>query len=210
MDAYPDEQRLIAGLKAQEEAALASAMRQYQARVFGLALRLTGNRQDAEEVLQDVFLKVFQRIDGFRGDAKLSTWIYRITTNAALMRLRARPALPALPLEDELGPAMTEGGMLAVAVADWSSLPADEAAHRELLRRLEAAVEQLPPEYRSVFVLRDIEGCSAQEACEILELSLPALKSRLHRARLFVRKALADFAIARHPELARTAGGHRS
>jgi len=192
-----DEHKLIKQLRAQNEAALGAFMAQYETRVFGLALRLTGNRQDAEEVLQDVFLTVFQKIDSFRGDAKLSSWLYRIATNAALMKLRKRPKVKEIPLAEELGPAMTEEGMIAEPVADWSRLPDDELERKELTRRIEAAITQLPPDYRSVFVLRDVEGFSTEEAREILSLSEAALKSRLHRARLFLRKQLADYAVGR-------------
>ena len=192
-----DEQQLINRLKARDEQVLEAFMAEYEAKVFGLAVRLTGNRQDAEEVLQDVFLAVFQKIGGFRGDSKLSSWIYRITTNAALMKLRKRPKVQQIPLEEELGPAMTAEGMIAEPVVDWSRLPDDELERKELTRRIEAAITQLPPDSRSVFVLRDVEGLSTEEACEILSLSEAALKSRLHRGRLFLRKQLADYAVSR-------------
>lgn len=192
-----DEQELLRQLRARDEAALAAFMAEYETRVFGLALRMTGNRQDAEEVLQDVFLTVFQKIDSFRGDSKLSSWIYRIATNAALMKLRKRPKVQQVPLEEELGPAMTADGMIAEPVADWSRLPNDELDRKELIQRIEQAMNLLPADYRSVVVLRDVEGLSAQEACEILSLSEAALKSRLHRGRLFLRKQLADYAVSR-------------
>ncbi len=96
-----DDAQLINRLKAGDEAALETLMAQYQTRVFGMALRMTGNRQDAEEVLQDVFLAVVQKIETFRGEAKLSTWIYRIATNTSLMKLRKRPKVRAIPLEEE-------------------------------------------------------------------------------------------------------------
>jgi len=192
-----DEAELIRRLQAKDEAALEAVMAQYEARVFGLALRLTGNRQDAEEVLQDVFWTVFQKIETFRGDAKLSSWLYRIATNAALMKLRKRPKVKEIPLEEELGPAMTEEGMIAEPVADWSRLPNDELDRKELGQRIEQALHLLPADYRSVVVLRDVEGLSAQEACEVLSLSETALKSRLHRGRLFLRRQLADYAVSR-------------
>lgn len=191
------EQQLISGLRARDESALEAFMAEYETRVFGLALRLTGHRQDAEEVLQDVFLTVFQKIDSFRGDSKLSSWLYRIATNAALMKLRKRPKVKEIPLAEELGPAMTAEGMIAEPVADWSRLPNDELDRKELGQRIEQAMNLLPADYRSVVVLRDVEGLSAQEACEILSLSEAALKSRLHRGRLFLRKQLADDAVTR-------------
>jgi RNA polymerase sigma-70 factor (ECF subfamily) len=192
-----DEALLIAGLKAKDEAALNLLMAQYGGKVYGLSLRMTGNHHDAEEVCQDVFLAVFEKIGTFRGEAKLSSWVYRITANAALMKLRKRPKVKALPLEEDLGPAMTEEGMIAEPVVDWSRLPSDELERKELTARLAQAVELLPPEYRAVFVLRDIEELPAEEASQVLDISVAALKSRLHRARLFLRKQLADYAAGR-------------
>lgn len=188
---------LIARIKAKDETALDALMEEYGGKVYGLAARMTSNHHDAEEVCQDVFLAVFEKIDTFRGEAKLSSWMYRITANAALMKLRNRPKVKTLPLEEELGPAMTEDGMMTEPVADWSRLPSDEVERKELTARLAQAVEQLPPESRSVFVLRDIEGLEAEEASQVLEISVAALKSRLHRARLFLRKQLADYAAGR-------------
>jgi len=172
-------------------------MAQYGAKVYGLSLRLTGRHHDAEEVCQDVFLAVFEKIGAFRSEAKLSSWIYRITANASLMKLRKRPKVREIPLAEELGPAMTEEGMIAEPVADWSRLPNDELDRKELGQRIEQAMALLPVDYRSVVVLRDVEGLSAQDACEILSLSEAALKSRLHRGRLFLRKQLADYAASR-------------
>ncbi len=191
------EQELIGRLKARDEAALDLLMAEYGGKVYGLSLRMTSNHHDAEEVCQDVFLAVFEKISAFRGEAKLSSWVYRITANAALMKLRKRPKVKELPLEEELGPAMTEEGMIAEPVVDWSRLPSDELERKELTARLAQAVELLPPEYRTVFVLRDVEGLPAEEASQVLEISVAALKSRLHRARLFLRKQLADYAVKR-------------
>lgn len=190
---------LIQRLRARDEAALETLIAQYGARIFGLALRLTGNREDAEEILQDVFWAILQNIGSFRGDSKLSTWIYRITMNTALMKLRGQPKREHLPLDEALGPAMTEDGMIAERVMDWTLLPGDELERKELIQRLEEAINQLSPEYRTVLVLRDIEGLSSEEACEVLNLSVAALKSRLHRARLFLRKQLAEYVKDRRP-----------
>ncbi len=191
------DQALIRRLKVRDETAVGELMTQYHAKVMGLALRLTGNRQDAEEVLQDVFWTVVQKIGGFREESSLSTWIYRIATNVALMKLRKRPKIEELPLDEELGPKITGEGMIAETVTDWSNLPDGAASRKEWMQHLEEAVRRLPPEYRTVFVLRDVEGLSAEEACKILNLSIPALKSRLHRARLFLRKEMADVAETR-------------
>jgi len=200
----PQDAELVERLKTRDEAAVETLMAHYEARVFSLALRLTGNRQDAEEVLQDVFWQVLRHIGSFRGESKLSSWIYRITTNAALMKVRGRPGRRELPLEEALGPAMSPDGMIAEAVPDWTRLPNEELERKELAQRLAAAIDELPPDYRAALVLRDVEGLPAAEACEVLGLSLPALKSRLHRARLFLRKRLADYVTARHPALTRS------
>lgn len=204
-----DDGQLVQRLKAGDEAAVEALVAQYEAKVFGLALRLTRNREDAEEVLQDVFWRILQNIDSFRGESKLSSWIYRIATNTALMKLRERPKFQRIPLEEELGPVMTEDGMIAEPVVDWTQLPSDELERKELAQRLEEAIDQLPPDHRAALVLRDIEGLSTEEACEVLNLSVPALKSRLHRARLFLRKQLADYVAARYPGFTRSNPGGR-
>lgn len=176
----------------QDESALEEILRRYQGKIYGLSLRMLRNSHDAEEVLQEVALVIFQKAGTFRGEAKVGSWIYRVTANACFMRLRRRPKVKEIPLTEELGPAMNEEGMVTEPVADWSSIPRDELERKELADRINAALGELPPEYRTVVVLRDVEGLSAEETREILNLSLPALKSRLHRARLFLRKRLAD------------------
>lgn len=196
-----DDALLVKRLKARDDAALEALISHYEAKVFGLALRVTGEHADAEEVLQDVFWKVLQHIDSFRGESKLSSWIYRITANTALEKVRKRPKTQDLPLAEELGPAMTQDGRIAEPVMDWTQLPHEELEQKELAQRLEVAIAQLPPDYRTVFVLRDVEGLSTEEAAEVLDLSVAALKTRLHRARLFLRKQLTDYVTARHQAL---------
>lgn len=196
----PDSE-LLRQIQGGDEPALQEFLRRYQAKIFGLSLRMLKNPHDAEEVLQDVALTVFQKAGTFQGRAAVSSWVYRVTTNACLMKLRRRPQIQSIPLEEELGPAMNEEGMVTEMVADWSSIPRNDLDRKELAARIDEAVGELPPEYRTVFVLRDVEGLSAQEGCEILSLSLPALKSRLHRARLFLRKRLADLVTAPQPAL---------
>lgn len=196
-----DDALLVKRLKARDDAALEALISHYEAKVFGLALRVTGEHADAEEVLQDVFWKVLQHIDSFRGESKLSSWIYRITANTALEKVRKRPKTQDLPLAEELGPAMTQDGRIAEPVMDWTQLPHEELEQKELAQRLEEAIAQLPPDYRTVFVLRDVEGLSTEEAAEVLDLSVAALKTRLHRARLFLRKQLTDYVTARHQAL---------
>lgn len=196
--AAPDEE-LLREIRKGNEPALEELLRRHQGKIYGLSVRMLRNPHDAEEVLQDVALAIFRKACTFQGRAAVSSWIYRITMNACLMRIRKRPKVHEIPLEEELGPAMNEEGMVTEKVADWSGLPREELDRKELAARIEETIGELPPEYRSVFVLRDVEGLAAQEACEILSLSLPALKSRLHRARLFLRKRLADLATRETP-----------
>jgi RNA polymerase sigma-70 factor (ECF subfamily) len=167
----------------------------YGAKIFQLAMRYMKNREDAEEVAQDVLLKVFRKIKAFRGDAALSSWIYRITFNTAMSRLRtvkfSRPAEVAERL------AITQENEEVQArradIVDWTAVP-DETYHRtELRERLDKALDSLPPIYRTPIVLRDIQGLSTDEASALLKVKSQTLKSRLHRGRLVLREQLSDF-----------------
>lgn len=192
-DAVSDES-LLKAVAAGEEPAFEALLARYKGKIYGLSLRMMRQPHDAEEALQDVAWTLWRKAGAFRGHAAVSSWIYRITMNACLMRLRRRPKIPPIPLEEEMGPEYDEGGMTAAPVADWSNLAREAAARKELLERIREAADLLPADYRSAFLLRDVEGLSAEEACEILKISVPALKSRLHRARLLLRKKLADYA----------------
>jgi RNA polymerase sigma-70 factor (ECF subfamily) len=159
----------------------------YEAKVMNLALRFTRNQEDAEEVMQDVFTTVYRKIDGFRGQSAFSSWLYRIVVNAAFMKLRKKKQSQTISMED-----------LAPAVKQYC-MERDHAAHthshgvavtRELQEVLQKAIDRLPDQYRAVFVLRDVDGLSNQETGEILDLSIPAVKSRLHRSRIMLRKKL--------------------
>ena len=188
------ERELIARMQTGDASAVADLSLAYGPRIHQLALRYTKNWEDAEEVTQDVLMKVFRKIDAFRGDAALSSWIYRITFNTAMSRLRAgrvaRQAEQARqePSADELV------GMTPQDPADWSSLADDHVMRREMRERLIAALTQLPEVYRTPVVLRDIQGLSTEEASKVLRVKPQTLKSRLHRGRLILREALAAFA----------------
>ena len=183
---------LVARVKAGDEAAFAGLLQRYQGKVYRLAMHFTRNPQDAEEVTQDVFLSVSRRLDTFDGRAAFSTWLYRIASNAALMKLRRRRSEPHLPIEEE-GPLFGPDGHFARPVADWSELPEDRLLSAERRRVLEQGIEALPPDYKAVVVLRDIEGLSNPEVADILGITLLAVKSRLHRARLALRERLAAY-----------------
>lgn len=159
----------------------------YEAKVFNLAMRFTRNQEDAEEVLQDVFATIYRKIDGFQGKSAFSSWLYRIIVNAAFMKLRKRKQHSTVSIED-LTPAVKQFCL------DRDSLFAHRSdslsINNELREVLQGAINRLPEQYRAVFVLRDVDGLSNQEVSEILELSIPAVKSRLHRSRLMLRKKL--------------------
>ena len=162
----------------------------YETKVHNLAMRLTRNAEDAEEVLQDVFLTVYRKIDGFEGKAKFSSWLYRITVNAAFMKLRKKKQKPSISLDDMLPHLQNK----AITQRNAFGARSDSLAlNNEIREALEKAISKLPEDYRAVFVLRDIDGLSNKEVGEILDLSIPAVKSRLHRSRLMLRKKLKRF-----------------
>ncbi|MBP9838671.1 MAG: sigma-70 family RNA polymerase sigma factor [Proteobacteria bacterium] len=162
----------------------------YETKVHNLAMRLTKNPEDAEEVLQDVFLTVYRKIESFEGKAKFSSWLYRITVNAAFMKLRKRKQDQSISLDDMTPHAQNKALYEKNTYAIYSD---SMAINNEVREMLEGAIHKLPDEYRAVFILRDIDGLSNKEVSEILTLSIPAVKSRLHRSRLMLRKKLRKF-----------------
>jgi RNA polymerase sigma-70 factor (ECF subfamily) len=187
---HPGDAELVERLKRGEIEAFGTLLARYQGKVYRLAMNMTRNAQDAEEVTQDVFLTVSRKLGAFDGRAAFSTWLYRVATNAALMKLRGRRSEPHLSLEEE-GGLFTPDGHFARPVADWSELPEDRLLAAESRRVLEQAIVALPPDYKAVVVLRDIEGLSNQEVAETVGTTVLAVKSRLHRARLALRERLA-------------------
>jgi RNA polymerase sigma-70 factor, ECF subfamily len=189
----PTEQVLVERLKAGDRGAVTELSATYGSKIAQLAVRYLKNREDAEEVAQDVLLKVYQKIEGFRGEAALSSWIYRITFNMVMSRLRdAKHNLPARIQ----GPVRDDAGYDAPGrdIVDWSPL-ADEEVHRAQMRRaLVRALRELPELYRLPVVLRDIHGLTTEEASAVLRVKDQTLKSRLHRGRLILRQRLAEFA----------------
>lgn len=178
---------LVERLRARDEAAVGDLAATYGSRIYQLAFRYTRNREDAEEIVQDVLLKVYQKIAAFRGDAALSSWIYRITFNTAMSRLRS-----GKPVRAETDDAAA--GEKPRDVADWSTLADDAVMRSELRRKLIREVQDLPAIYRAPVVLRDIHGLSTEEASAVLRVKDQTLKSRLHRGRMMLRDRLAAFA----------------
>ena len=182
---------LVERLKAHDPTAVSDLSESYSQKIYQLAFRYLRNREDAEEVAQDVLLKVYQKIDAFRGDAALSSWIYRITFNAAMSRLREfKQNLPNAP-----GTATDEdtGQPLKRDVVDWSPLADEEMLRTEMRRALVRALKDMPLLYRAPVILRDVQGLSTEEASAVLHVKEQTLKSRLHRGRLMLREQLADF-----------------
>src|SRR3954469_3424208 len=187
---------LLTRLKTGDEHAMAELAQTYSSKIYQLAFRYLRNKEDAEEVTQDVLFKVYRKVGGFRGDAALSSWIYRITFNAAMSRLRT--ARYQRTQDDERQVSQNADGEPAAssrpAVADWSQM-ADETLLRSQLRsRVMSAILALPAIYRAPVMLRDIQGMSTEEASAMLKVKDQTLKSRLQRGRLILRKQLADFA----------------
>jgi RNA polymerase sigma-70 factor (ECF subfamily) len=192
------DQSLLARLKSGDEQALADLADAYSSKIYQLAFRYLRNKEDAEEITQDVLFKVYRKVDAFRGDAQLSSWIYRITFNAAMSRLRTARYQRAQADDRRAAAATEEDGLSTPSrtpdVADWSDM-ADERILRSQVRlRVFRAILALPAIYRAPVMLRDIHGMSTEEASAMLKVKDQTLKSRLHRGRLILRKQLADFA----------------
>ena len=190
------DRRLVAGLQAGDQAAVRELAVRYGPRIQQLAMRHMKNREDAEEVTQDVLLKVHRKIDAFRGDAALSSWIYRITFNTAMSRLRQNRAARAAAQERDRVEALLETGEQVRTLAepaDWSRMPDEHLMRAQLREALAAAVAELPEIYRAPVVLRDIEGLTTEEASSRLKVKDQTLKSRLHRGRLMLREKLEVF-----------------
>ena len=187
------ERELIGRMQAGDSTAVADLSSTYGPRIHQLAFRYLKNWEDAEEVTQDVLMKVHRKIDAFRGDAALSSWIYRITFNTAMSRLRTSRF--SRPLEVHVPDMVSENGeRTSLDPADWSSLADDGVMRSEMRDRLIAALQELPQVYRIPVILRDIQGLSTEEASAVLRVKPQTLKSRLHRGRLILRQHLAEFA----------------
>ncbi|NBW41705.1 sigma-70 family RNA polymerase sigma factor [bacterium] len=181
---------LIQKIRKGNKIAFEQLVEKYETKVFHLAMRFTKNEEDAEEVLQDVFMTLHRKIELFQGKSAFSSWLYRIVVNAAFMKLRKRRQKPTVLLED-LAP-MTRQKVLDGEFSQENHIE-KFTQNEELKGVLLSAVNRLPEQYRSVFVMRDVNGFSNQETSEVLGLSIPAIKSRLHRSRIMLRKKLARY-----------------
>jgi RNA polymerase sigma-70 factor, ECF subfamily len=185
--AASDEAALVASAKAGDAAAFTTLVTRYERKIYRLAKHITQNDEDAEDVLQETFLKAYEHLDGFQGNSKFYTWIVRIAVNEALMKLRKRKGDRTVPLDE---PVDTGEEMVAREIAVWDDNPEERYSREEMQEILDRAVDSLKPDFRTVFILRDIEELSTEEAAEALGISIPAVKSRLLRARLALREKL--------------------
>jgi RNA polymerase sigma-70 factor (ECF subfamily) len=185
-----DERTLLQRVRADDHDAFEALFARYVTTVYRQAVRLTGNRPEAEEVVQEVFLTVYEKVQTFRGQSAFSTWLYRVTVNAALTKLRRRKGHVEVGLEQFLPRVREDGHHLVQPVSGWSNELEARVDSAELQRLLQEAIEQLPPVNRAVVVLSDLEGLSDREISAALGLTVSAVKSRLHRGRLFLRGKL--------------------
>ena len=187
----PDKE-LLTALREREPTAAERLVATYGGRAYRLATRITGNVQDGEEVVQDAFWAVVRKIDSFRGESAFGSWLFRIVANAAYQKLRTRQSRSRHVSWDEVLPVFDEDGRHVMPMADWSPCVNDPAVQKELRQAVTTAINELPAAYRTVLMLRDVEGLSTLETAELLGLNVPAVKTRVHRARLFLRKQLGD------------------
>ncbi|HVW84227.1 MAG TPA: sigma-70 family RNA polymerase sigma factor [Bryobacteraceae bacterium] len=173
-----------------DAAAFSTLIRQYEGKIFRLAMNITQNREDAEDVLQESFLKAYEHLDQFQGNSKFYTWIVRIAVNQALMKLRKRKSDRSVSLDEQID---TGEDTVVREIAAWDPDPEQRFSQEELHTILTEAIDGLAPLYRTVFTLRDVDGLSTEETAEALDLSIPAVKSRLLRARLQLRDKLTRF-----------------
>ncbi len=185
-----DESGLVARAREGDLAAFNELVNQYSRKIFRLAKHITQNEEDAEDILQETFLKAFEHLGSFQGQSKFYTWIVRIAVNESLMKLRKRKSDRTVPLDE---PVDTGEDTMVREIAVWDENPEQKYSREELGGILDEAVQSLRPAFRTVFVLRDIEELSTEETAEALEISIPAVKSRLLRARLQLREKLTRF-----------------
>lgn len=184
---------LVDALRRGDPQAMEQLVETYADRVYRLTFRITGSREDAEEATQDALWAAGRKIDTFKGESAFGSWLYRIAANAAYMKLRRRKTTAREVAIDDVLPALDDGGIHFEPMDDWSPRVDEQALNGELRAVLDAAIAELPPDYRTALVLHDVEGLSNPDVAETLGISLPAVKSRVHRSRLYLRKRLSEY-----------------
>jgi RNA polymerase sigma-70 factor, ECF subfamily len=185
-----DELELVERARKGDAGSFSVLLRRYEGKIFRLAMNITQNREDAEDVLQEAFLKAYEHLDQFQGNSRFYTWIVRIAVNQALMKLRKRRSDRAVSLDEQID---TGEDTVVREIAAWDPDPEERFSREELHGILSGAIDELAPIYRTVFTLRDVDGLSTEETADVLDLTVPAVKSRLLRARLQLRDKLTRF-----------------
>lgn len=180
----------LTALKRGDKHAFALMVDAHSDKIYRLALKMLGNEQDAEDVLQEVFIKAFKNIQGFEGRSKVSTWLFRIAVNESLMLLRKRKGV-TVDIDQEYE--TNDGELMPRQITDWCCLPEKELMSGETRQAIDLAIQSLSDANRAAFLLRDVEGLSTQDAAEVLNISESALKVRLMRARLALREVLTTY-----------------
>ncbi|HMF41032.1 MAG TPA: sigma-70 family RNA polymerase sigma factor [Polyangia bacterium] len=187
------DEELVARARAKDFGAFEQLLDRYEDKIFRLAYRFVRNETEAKEVLQDTFLSIWRKLDTFKGDSQFGSWLYRVAANTALMRLRAQRRHPEVSTEELPAGYLDTFGALPPTGENWAKRPDDELQSDELRRHIQSAVDALPEIYRTVFLLRDVEGLSTEETAEILDISVPTVKTRLHRARIALRDTITGY-----------------
>ncbi len=187
---------LLEALRTEAPEATEMLVDAYGDRVYRLTYRITGSNEDAEEATQDALWTAARKIGSFKGESQFGSWLYRIAANAAYQKLRSRRAKAREIALDDVLPALDTDGLHFEPIDDWAPRVDDNAVNGELRDALETAIAELPPDYRTALVMHDVEGMPNPDIAETLGISLPAVKSRVHRSRLFVRKKLSDYLAA--------------
>jgi len=186
------EKQLVKDLQAGNVSSFEQLANLYQKKIYTLSFNLTRNATDSQDVTQEVLLTLFKKGHTFQGKSAFASWVYRITLNASYMKLRTRKREPNLSIEDLL-PSFNGAGFQQEKLQDWSENTEAAFLNKETLEVIQKAVDLLPDKEKVVFLLRDVEGLSTEKVSEVLEITVPAIKSRLHRARLFLRRKLASY-----------------
>ena len=186
------DEELVRDLKNGDLDAFDKFVELYQKRIYALGFNLTQNQMDAQDVAQEVFLTIFRKINTFQGKSAFSSWVYRITLNAVYMKLRSKKKRQTVSLDDAF-PNFNKSGYHLEKIRDWSQNSEALLFSKETKEIIQKAVDLLPEKEKIVFILRDVEELSTEKVSEILDLTVPAVKSRLHRARLFLRKKLSNY-----------------
>lgn len=187
---------LVERARVKDEAAFEELVGRYEDKLYRLAMRFVRNETDAQEILQEAFLSAWRNLPTFEGRAQFGSWMYRVTVNAALMLLRSRNRHPEVTVDDveptTLNNAVAENSQMR-ATTDWSQRPDEQLQSGEMRKHIQASVDALPDGLRTVFLLRDVEEMSTEDTAEMLGMSVPAVKTRLHRARLALREAIGQY-----------------